>query len=552
MNKFKKVLLGALSILTLGLFVTTGAKVNAASYEQGNVNVTTTTSTNDTKTWTFTTGTDITFSNGDDLYGIYIFKGNNKVAMKANDCLDLYTDKNTQGGDGGSYIYVPVPENTTSGSLTVLWTSNNSKRGLYLTSTSDDTYILSNKTAPGETVSFNSTNINSDSTYGTYLKLYSYANDGKDKENKLASIKAIVVGDSYETVAADVNIDIYDGSTVFSTQTVKEGSYLTYTPTKLGYVFGGYYTDSGLQTSFNYENTAITSSITTLYAKFTADSNYVVASANSLDGTIVSYMLDKLGTSNLPSEVKVTDTIYTLLTATKMQTSSSVACVATGGAVSTTNKGIKIEASATGKIVVSMTTQGDSARNAKFINSSSTAITASSGNVAWDATAAANYEVRTIEYPVESAGTYYIGGDNGMRIFSIEFVATPEETVTALQQEAVVGESTFVRFIFIISNATNIDTYDFTDALHLCLDDETNGPVVDRKPNVYTKLTSNGVAYTANVKGNEYTFDNSVNENDLYVVYIVEFTTATYSGHTINADLEYKNGTYSTTSYTFK
>ncbi|MBQ7640832.1 MAG: InlB B-repeat-containing protein [Acholeplasmatales bacterium] len=446
MKKIKFLIASMLGAIALVFATVFGTRVNAASYEQGNVNVTTTTNTNDTKTWTFTTGTDITFSNGDDLYGIYIFKGNNKVTMKANDCLDMYTDKNTSGGDGGSYIYVPIPEDTTSGSLTVLWTSNNSNRGLYLTSTGDDTYVLSNKTT-GATVAFDSTNINSDSTYGTYLKLYSYASDGKSKENKLASIKAVVVGDSYETVAADVNIDIYDGSTVFSTQTVKEGSYLTYTPTKLGYVFDGYYTDSGLQTSFDYENTSITSSITTLYAKFTADSNYVVASENSLDGTIVSYMLDKLGTSNLPSEVKVTDTIYTLLTATKMQTSSSVACVATGGAVSTTNKSIKIEAPAAGKIVVSMTTQGDSARNAKFINSSSTAITASSGNVAWDATAAANYEVRTIEYPVESAGSYYIGGDNGMRIFSIEFVAAMSNGTQAAVQAEKNSTGDTVRFI---------------------------------------------------------------------------------------------------------
>ena len=31
MNKFKKILLGALSVLTLGLFVVAGAKVNAAT-----------------------------------------------------------------------------------------------------------------------------------------------------------------------------------------------------------------------------------------------------------------------------------------------------------------------------------------------------------------------------------------------------------------------------------------------------------------------------------------------------------------------------------------
>jgi len=460
MKKIKFLIAGLFSAIALVFTCVVGTRVNAASYEKGNVNVTTTTSTNDTKTWTFTTGTDITFKDGDDLYGIYTFGGNNKIVMKANDCLDLYTDKDTQSGNGGSYIYVPVPTNTTSGSITILWTSNNSSRGLYLTSTGDAVYILSNKTAPGATISFDSTNINTDSTYGTYLKLYSFASDGKSKENKLASIKVVVAGGAYEAVAADVKIDIYDGSNKISTQTVKEGAYLTYTPSKLGYTFDGYYTDSSFQTSFEYKTTAITASNTTLYAKFTIDSKYVVDNANSLDDKIVTYMLDKLGTSNLPSDVKVTSTIYTLLTGTKMQTSNSVACIATGGAVSATNKGVKIEAPTAGKIVASMTTQGDSARNAKFINSSATAITASSGNTAWTAAEAGNYEVRTIEYPIESAGTYYLGGDNGMRIFSIEFVQPMSTNTTAavFAEKNTAGDT--LRFVGTLTGITALANID--------------------------------------------------------------------------------------------
>ena len=468
MRKLKKFLVGALSVLTFGVIAVTSAKfVDATSYEQGTVNVSTTTSTNDTKTWTFTTGSDITFNDGDDLYGIYVFKGNNMVTMKANDCFDMYSDKDTQGGDGGSYIYVPIPEDTTSGEITILWTSNNSKRGLYLTSTGSDTYILSSKTAPGATVTFDSTNINNDSTYGTYLQLYSYANDGKNKENKLASIKTVVVGGEYESIAADVSVEIYDGTSKISTQIVKEGSLLTYEPTKLGYNFEGYYTDSNFENIFDYETTAINSSITVLYAKFTFDSNYQVTDSNVLDGTIVTYMLNNLGTSNLANDVKVTDTIYTVLAGSKMQTSSQVACVSTNGAVSTTNKGIKIEAPAAGKIVVSMTTQGTSARNAKFINSSLTEITASSGTIAWDSTAAGNYEVRTIEYPIESAGTYYLGGDNGMRIFTISFTPATSASASATLESQVNGNGASIRFVTTLKGVelTDITSWNVTFTL---------------------------------------------------------------------------------------
>ena len=69
---------------------------------------------------------------------------------------------------------------------------------------------------------------------------------------------------------------------------------------------------------------------------------------------------------------------------------------------------------------------------------------------------------------------------------------------------------------------------------------------------MYKKITLNGDTYVATVNNNSYTFDNDVNNSDLYVVYVVKFTTSKYIGHTVKASLNYNDTEYITSGYAFE
>ena len=215
------------------------------------------------------------------------------------------------------------------------------------------------------------------------------------------------------------------------------------------------------------------------------------------------------------------------------------------GAGSLISNSILVKAPSKGKLLVyAISGKSGETRTLGLYNSSFTGVDTT--GFTNDGTDATGYV-----YDIASAGDYYVASTSGgYNVYYLEFIP---ETVTALQQEAKVENSTFVRFIFIISNATDIEDYDFTNTLHLVLDaGDENSQTLDRTATVYNKVTNNGVAYTAEVNGNNYTFDNSINTNDVYIVYVVEFTTEYYLNHTISAKLDYKTDTYSTTPYTFK
>jgi len=82
-----------------------------------------------------------------------------------------------------------------------------------------------------------------------------------------------------------VNFDPNGGSIV-ADQTVPYGELVTApdVPTKAGYTFGGWYTDSGLSQAFDFDNTTVTADIT-LYAKWTVNSYTVHFESNG--GSVV-------------------------------------------------------------------------------------------------------------------------------------------------------------------------------------------------------------------------------------------------------------------------
>ena len=125
--------------------------------------------------------------------------------------------------------------------------------------------------------------------------------------------------------------------------------------------------------------------------------------------------------------------------------------------------------------------------------------------------------------------------------------------IIPLQQEAIDGDSTYIRFVFIIKNDVELKSADLENKLTLILDDGLESEqTLTRSPNVYKKLTLSGETYIATINEESYTFDNETNTDDVYVVYVVKFTTATYSGHNVKASLNYNNNEYKTSGYDFE
>ena len=120
MNKFKKVMLGALSVLTLGLFAVVGTKVNAATtYSYGEATVTTTSYTGDTKTWDFSKNlpsSNVQIPVGDNLLGIV--SSNDGTDGKDTQVIAIKS-KASNGYDTyqGAEFLIPVPSATSSGTV---------------------------------------------------------------------------------------------------------------------------------------------------------------------------------------------------------------------------------------------------------------------------------------------------------------------------------------------------------------------------------------------------------------------------------------------------
>ena len=418
--------------------------------------------------------------------------------------------------------------NTTNSSLkvTVDIAARDTKKFVETTAYFGETSATTSTTA----VTTMSTNINAGETVNLYA----------------ASRRIVLYNIMYETGVKTHNVMIKDTSENLITNiTVEDNKTLDYIPSlpTIDSIFDGYYLESTCTSTSKYDvKNPITEDII-LYANFSLDSTYIVNNENLLDNYINKYMYNKFGDGNpFTNDLLVSNTIFTVLNGCKMQTTNTVECIGTTGSVDTTKQAVKIEVPNNGYISALVTTAGTSARNAKLIDSTGAEVTVSSGNAAWTATGAAAYERRTLGYEV-GAGTYYLGGDDGMRILSVEFV--PQE-VTPLVQTAVVDTYTYVRFVSIVKGVEEFSAADITFKLTLTSGESNQEVTVT--PYVVKKITSAGETYTAKVNEADYSFANHTAE--YYVVYVVRFTTAKYTGDSIKATLTYAGNDYTSSVVT--
>lgn len=509
MRKVIKKLIGLFALIVTVTLIGVSTKVNATAHDYGTYSVSQTLSSNDTATWNFTAlglSSNEYIGSGDSCLGIIntATNSNSRLTLKGSE-NNLTVPKDQTSGADPAVMYIPVPS-ASAGTITVIGSSSNSARTItfYAAGVQTESTIVYNKN--GSSLTYTADQI---TTYNgsSYLLFKSLQTNG---DFKITSISIVLTTGAFESTAEyfDVTIDVNGNSVVKS---VLDGEKLTYTPVEWGFDFEGYYTDSLYQNAFDASVTTITED-TTLYAKMIAWSVGTITSSYELTNALIS-KIENYG--SVSAEYELTGTIYSLMPSTNI---GSSAYITTGGAVSSTQKGVKIVAPYAGTISVLMTTGGNSARNAVLLDSSSTNVAALSGDVAWDDTAAGGYEQRTITYTVD-AGTYYLGGDNSMRIYSIVFAPDTADLATLAASNST-GESTTmvgttaVRFV---GRITGVDELDIASIEATISGDSS---VKKTFTTVYTAIT--------NISGCEAA------DNTYYFYYTIYGVTDEYNGKTIS------------------
>ena len=296
MNKFKKVLLGALSVLTLGLFVATGAKVNAGT--------TNTTYTLDAKVGTIA---DVKQSTA----GYFtVAKDGGSASIGGGNCTATFTSiidgnsytavKQTSTVDGiqgikmesKTTITFTTTVNSTS-TVTVLWGNNSSGK--------NGTTIKFDGTASTNSVDgLNATTTQtwSNVTAGSHT-IAAGTNQATVFEIKV--VETVTTADGTYTVTYNKN---GHGSNVDPNQGVTALANPLPTLSETGYTFGGWYTDSGLSTPAKAG--AAISADTTLYAKW---------DVNTSEWCTITF--DSNGGSEVESTTQIYGSTYTLPNCTK-------------------------------------------------------------------------------------------------------------------------------------------------------------------------------------------------------------------------------------------
>lgn len=303
-------------------------------------------------------------------------------------------------------------------------------------------------------------------------------------------------------VAAEYEVTIYDGNEIFTVESVVSGRKLVYTPVKYGYNFAGYYLDAEFTDLYDTTTNTITGPIT-LYAKFNAWT--VVPQKNELSAELVASIANVY--HDLQINLPVENTIYTIMKGCQLQESNSIPCIGTSGQMSTATNNISFTVETSGIFTASMTTVGGSERSAQLLNENEEVVTCTSGNELWSKDEADQSVVKTVTWKLE-AGTYYLGGTNGMRVFEAKFV----EDAELHQYEN--ADKTSIRYVCAIRNIAVEELANVVVTLKLTL--EGANPANVNIPTVYTSvLGDNGFAAEANTYYMVYTIT-GLNLNEAY------------------------------------
>ena len=274
MNKFKKVLLGALSVLTLGLFVVTGAKVSAetTNMDKGGTKEVTSNNGEVTELWDFSKNK---------LSDTYTWKSDDTDSYHPGLSLNSGTVKSHKSGylsvASGSSFYVIVPSGVISATFGYInQTSYTAKKERWFNIGTSSTYVensslVADTSATEKAVTSFSNN-----------KFVVTAGGGEIKATSLW-IRYTVQTDEKIHVSYNLNDGLYNGNNVIEEDVLDESgnvnlpvaSYMTRT----GYSFDGW-KDSSNNSISKTETTYNATSSTVLTAQWIANTYTVTYSVN--------------------------------------------------------------------------------------------------------------------------------------------------------------------------------------------------------------------------------------------------------------------------------
>lgn len=426
---FVKIASSAMALIALAALVS--VSIFATTQEQNTYVVSQTSYTSDTATWNWLafSGTTVDVANGDTSLGGVVYDTTNvstytkKIQIKKG-YLDLYTPFEVSGD--GAVLYVPVPAGS-AGTITVKAQSGSSARYLYMNTNTAGAQAAN---TAGSSYTYTSSDIVTYASAGSYIKFTCYATDTggtAQKEYKIGSIQTVLTTGAYEATATLYDVTYYslDAPTVpIATESVASGEYAVLDVTAWGKDVIGYYSDAAGEIAMDRSTTAITEA-TSIYCEFQDWNYYEYNGGNYLDSNLIDRYAS-VYPGNATQTNFLTNTMFAVNTGCSAESSSGQSYISTGGTLTTTGRSLVINALCPGELSVFIGTGGTSAREARFASADGTLIPAASGTVTFDGS---TYEPNHITYNIPAAGTYLLGGSNGMRIYEVEFYSLVEAVV---------------------------------------------------------------------------------------------------------------------------
>lgn len=455
MNKFKKVLLGAMSVLTLGLFVAVSAKVNAetaavdGTYTVYANSFYTTSSTGTSKIACDTQESGIFkfTTTGTNYYYTFGQRASNQNKTLTNTYTDLaetWADTNEIMTGGGRTLTV------TTGTLATGQSATCTVYG-YADGTKAVTINGVSSTPTAYTVTAVTQTVSSGSSFTI----------GLVGNFVLLQVDVVI---STDTSSTYYNVNFYDGDDLVHTDSVVEGGKATafsYAGSRWNYNFDKWL-DSN-EEEFDFANTTITSE-TNLYASYVAWGTDVIADSNTLDLSLMTKGYQIFGTDTSTSNRVLEGTIYTVLKGNTCYASTSTtvgdlgkstAAIKTAGGLNNHQNGVSFTVSNPGTLTVWAKNGSSGSRTFGLYKDGDTTSAVDSASVS---------ELAEFTLNISEAGTYELGSTAGsVYFYYISFVETPEladnTTAEVFAEMNTAGDTLrFVGTLTGITDLANIDT----------------------------------------------------------------------------------------------
>ena len=550
MNKFKKILLGTLSVLTLGLFVVTGTKVNAAT-------------ANRTFEFDMTSLKDLAASSNQDVSST---DSGTNTTMKVN-----FTNGGTAAmakSGSGSTGYLTLAASATytlsittgeAGTLTMKLDTRGTAANKVLTLKQYHTSIaesnLDSTTSVSTSNGGNSYPFNL-SANTTYYFTYDVTSSTRFN-NYLVYTDTYTSSETYKATF-DLNSGTYNSESTYTDNNEYELNDVLTLPTaanmiREGYVFNGWETSldetiSKTTTTYSMkDNVTFTAIWKSASLSYKIDGSNIDATETKLTAALED-AYDSIFTLNIDL-LPAADTAYNLPDGNK-----STKKINTSGSSFNGTKIRTIDFTAPSDGVITIWWWGsETSRYLRVLKGDATAIDDSTvlktGTMTSENISSKNAQILTMS--VTNGTSYRIGSTSAINIFKVEFI---QKSVQVIQQEVpnqIIGEddATYIRFVAIVKGVEDINSSDFTFKIYREKGGATQS--ITRTVSTYNVLKSSGATYVAAIPGEaSHTFDGAC-ETEFYALFVIGLTDATYKGYTVYAGFTYGGTEYPTTGYTF-